>query len=43
MAQIAEPISAPARSPYLTSETIAFIVMVVVLADRALLHLSAFR
>jgi branched-chain amino acid transport system permease protein len=31
MAQIAEPIRAPARSPYLTSESIAFIVMVVVL------------
>jgi branched-chain amino acid transport system permease protein len=31
MAQIAEPIQAPARSPYLSSESIAFIVMVVVL------------
>jgi branched-chain amino acid transport system permease protein len=31
MAQIAEPIRAPARSAYLTSESIAFIVMVVVL------------
>jgi hypothetical protein len=31
MAQIAEPIRAPARAPYLSSESIAFIVMVAVL------------
>src|SRR3954470_19923171 len=31
MAQIAEPIRAPSRSPYLTSESIAFILMVVAL------------